>query len=242
MPRNSKAYAPVPNEQILEETRLKIGIARTHLEGLGEFGITADWIDELAAAADEAEQLPTHAQQLSEQKSLTAAKDAALARCIQWGRKLRLRMNLAFDGKAAKGMQFPSKEFRDCDRNESKLIALMPSLIELARQHSPDLASAGQTSADITQGETLHSQLKAANETQEHYKFSRSATTSQRRQAFLNLYEKVLRLNQIGQMVYGTDTPQGRLFRSNWGSNKTTPQDTANDAPTPQNEPEDSVS
>ena len=128
-------------------------------------------------------------------------------------------------------MQFPAKAFRGCDRNESKTIALMPSLIELARQHATALSELGQTDTDIAQGETLHSQLKAANEAQEQYKFSRPTVTSQRRQAFLHLYEKVLRLNRIGQTVYGADTPQGRLFRSNWGSSKTTKDDTPETAP-----------
>jgi hypothetical protein len=149
-------------------------------------------------------------------KSLTAAKNAALEACIDWGRKLRYRMQLTFAKKPPVGMQFPSQEWRNSEANESRMIALMPSLIEIARQHQDALKSFGQAEADINEGEKLLANLKAANEAQEQYKFGRSAITAKRRQAFRKLYDGVNRINQTGQMVYGSDTVDGLLFRSNW--------------------------
>lgn len=87
---------PVPSDRILEETRLKIAIARQHLEALQTFGLTAAWLDQLEATANETETIATYVQQLEEQKSLTVVKDEILAQCLQWGRNLRLRMELAF--------------------------------------------------------------------------------------------------------------------------------------------------
>lgn len=209
---------PGTNERILEEVRLKLALAREHLNALAEFGLTAEWLNELESAADAAEMLPTYEMQMGEMRSLTAAKDEALAECVQWGRKLRYRMQLAFADKTPTGMQFPVNDWRAAERNESKAIATFPSLIQLARQHATLLASVGQTEATITQGEELFTTLKAANEAQEQYKYSRTTITNERREAFERLYEGILRINQTGQMVYGKDTARGNLFRSNWSS------------------------
>jgi hypothetical protein len=210
---------PAPAEEILEETRLKIAIARQHLNRLQEFGMTEAWLNELEAAANEAETIPSFTQQREELKSLTAAKEAAVTACIEWGRKLRYRMQLAFENKPPIGIQFPTQEWRSSEQNESRLIVLFPSLITMAKQHQVALATVGQQESDIEQGRKLLTQLKAANEAQEQYKFSRTTVTAKRRQAFRQLYDGVNRINQMGQMVYGADTADGLQFRSIWRSN-----------------------
>ncbi|NJL82397.1 MAG: hypothetical protein HC890_04520 [Chloroflexaceae bacterium] len=216
---------PAPNDRILEEARLKVALARQYLESLKEFGLTADWLNELEAACDRAEVLPTYEIQTGELKSLTAAKEAALDACVQWGRKLRYRLQLAFAETPSTGMQFPANDWRAAERNESRMISLFPSLLQLARQHGTVLATAGQTEAAIAEGETLLAALKAANETQEQYKYSRTTATNQRRRAFQGLYEGILRINQTGQMVFGRDSAEGNLFRSNWPARRRTTED-----------------
>lgn len=203
---------------ILEETRLKIAIAKQHLDTLKDFGMTQQWIDDLEKQADEAEQIISNSQQLEELKSLTSAKNIALEACVEWANKLRLRLDLAFKDKPPTGMQFPVKDFRQSRQSESKMITLMPSLIQISKQHQSLLKTVGQTEAVIQEGETLLTQLKATNEAQEQYKFSRPTITSQRRQLFKDLYDKVNEINRIGQTIYGTDSPDGLPFRSNWPS------------------------
>lgn len=220
----SDSKVPLPYDLILEETRLKLAIAKQHLNDLKDFGMTQKWLDDLEQQANEAEQIITNRQQLEELKSLTIAKDIALDACVEWANKLRLRMDLAFKDKSPTGMQFPAKEFRQARKNESKMIALMPSLISIAKQHQTLLKTIGQTSEVIKEGETLLNQLKAANEAQEEYKFSRPTITAQRRQLFKKLYDSVNEINRIGQTIYGTDSPEGLQFRSNWPSH--TPSET----------------
>ncbi|NJL82544.1 MAG: hypothetical protein HC890_05530 [Chloroflexaceae bacterium] len=99
-------------DRILEEARLKIALARQHLQDLAEFGLSEDWLQALSAIADGAEEMPSPARQTGELKSLTAARDAALGACVQWVRKLRLRLQLAFDQQPPSGMQFPAQEWR----------------------------------------------------------------------------------------------------------------------------------
>ncbi len=207
----------IPYDRILEEARLKIAIARQHLEALSTYGLTAAWIDDLEATADATQTIPPFGQQQGELKSLTAVKNAILRECVQWGQQLRLRLELAFEQHPPTGMQFPTQEWRESRRNDARMIALMPSLIKLARQHAPILATTGQTATDLAQGQALYQQLKAANEAQEQYKFARTTTTTQRRELYRKLYAGVNRINQLGQAVYGSETPNGQLFRSNWG-------------------------
>jgi FlaA1/EpsC-like NDP-sugar epimerase len=125
-------------------------------------------------------------------------------------------MQLTFANKSPIGMQFPSQEWRNSEANESRMIALILSLIEISKQHQEALKKFGQTEEGIKEGEKLLANLKTANEAQEQYKFGRSTITAKRRQAFRKLYDGVNRINQTGQMVYGADTADGLLFHSNW--------------------------
>jgi superfamily I DNA and/or RNA helicase len=229
MANSAETPLSVPNEQILEETRLKLAIARERLKDLQSFGLTEAWLKDLETAADEAERILPYNQQQEELKSLTAAKNAALEACIDWGRQLRYRMQLVFANTTPVGMQFPSQEWRNSERNESRMIALIPSLIEIAKQHQDALNSFGQTEADIIEGEKLLANLKAANEAQEQYKFGRTTITAERRKVFRKLYDGVNRINKTGQIVYGVDSAQGLLFRSNWrtGSQQESTENTA---------------
>ena len=212
---------PAPADRILEETRLKIAIARQHLNDLGEFGLTSAWLDDLESQTNEAETFTTYTRQREELKALTTAKDAALADCIQWGRRLRLRLELAFEDRPASGPQFPARDWRESERSETRLIALFPNLLELARQQAFALAPVGQTDADLADGERRFAALKQANEAQEQYKLTRTSVTAQRCERFAQLYNSVNRINKIGQTVFGDDPSTAVLFRSNWQQGET---------------------
>lgn len=206
----------VPLDQLLEEARLKLAIVRERVEDLKTFGITAEWIDQFEADIATAVSYPSFDQQRTELKALTAAKDAKLQECVQWGRKLRFRMSIVAQGKPTTVMQFPSKEWNQAEKNESRLITLFPTLLQLATSHATALVEAGQTEADLTLGETLLEELVAANQTQEEYNLKRTGVTAERRTAYRKLYDTVNRINKSGQLIYGTDTAEGRLFRSAW--------------------------
>lgn len=218
MTQSSGNNLPASQERILEETRLKIAIARQHLNALGKFGLTAEWIDQLEATADRVEAMPAYTDQLNQQKLLTAQKDAALVDYTEWGRTLRLRMELAFGRNSTEFSQFPAQRFRDSERNESKAILLIPTLLRVMQQYGQKLATVGYTQADLDEGEAIQARLKATNEAQEEYKAVRTTVSSQRRQIYGELVTGVQRINQIGQAVYRSDDPNHKLFRSNWGS------------------------
>ena len=229
--------APIPAERILEETRLKLALARDRVASLADFGITAEWLDTLAADIDAALAIPSYERQLAELQQLTAAKDARLAECLQWARQLRFRFEIVAKGNLLPSNPFPSRNLTQCDRNESKLIALMPTLLQLARTHAEALATAGQTEEIIATGDRHLADLVAANQAQEEYNLNRTAVTAQRRAAFNKLYDAVNRINRTGQMVYGPDTADGNLFASNWRRGSSTTETPNEGTETPIAEP-----
>jgi hypothetical protein len=208
---------PIPIDRILEETRLKLAIAEEHLSDLSSFGINQEWLNQLQKNIDAAVAIPILETQLAELKELTAIKDAKLAECLEWGQKLRLRIDLATKDKKLKGIEFPSKIWTQSQRNESKLITFFPTLINLAKTYAKALATVGQTPEEIKAGETMLQELIEANQNQEEYKLKRTNVTADRQSAYRILYDSVNRINQVGQMVYNDDEANKRLFRSNWG-------------------------
>ncbi len=206
----------VPINQILEESRLKVAVARDHMEQLGRFGISSEWLDQVEQEIARAQSTPSYNEQLDRLKSLTVAKNAKLADCGQWGRELRLRLELVYGKKGTPPMPFPAKEWAQSERNESKMITLFPRLIKIATTQAEDLSQAGQTDADIAQGSQLLQDLIKTNQAQEEYNLLRTQETAQRRAIFRRLYDAVNRINQVGQMVYTEDPSTQRLFRSNW--------------------------
>jgi hypothetical protein len=109
-----------PLDRILEEARLKIAIAQSHLEALTSFGITQDWLDQFQVDINTIADIPTFDLQKTQLKQLTTAKDVKLDECKEWGRQLRLRMTLATTDKKLKGVEFSNKTWNDCQQNESR--------------------------------------------------------------------------------------------------------------------------
>ncbi|MGK7931312.1 MAG: hypothetical protein AB4041_07750 [Microcystaceae cyanobacterium] len=212
----SNANVPVPNDRILEEANLKIALAKKYLTKLSTFGITKQWIGQMQQDIDEVTTIPSFELQKTELKELTGDKDDKLAECVEWGRILRTRMSLAVADNLLKNVEFPRSSWTECERNESKLIAFMPTLIQLAKNHGKALVTVGQTSEFITQGEQLYDELCQANQAQEAYNIQRKAVTRNRQKAFRSLYDKVNRINKIGQIVFKDDDSTQVLFESSW--------------------------
>ena len=212
----TKNNSSISYSRILEETRLKLALAREHFDTLESYGLTHEELDKLEAAANEAEQFPSYEYQQGQLRSLTEIKDKFLAEYVTWGRQLRTRMELAFSKGAAPTTPFPARAFGASHVCESKAIALFPTLLRVAEDNRKELATAGFQESDLETAEQIFENLKSANEAQEAYKVRSTAITQQRRLAYRALYERVQRIIKIGQAVYGYKTPNGQLFRSNW--------------------------
>jgi hypothetical protein len=218
---------PAPLDRILEEARLKIAIAKERLNDLSTFGIDQQWINQFQKDIDTAVSFPIYEEQLGDLKQLTSAKDAKLTECMEWGQKLRLRIELATKQKQLINVNFPSNRWTEAKRNESKLIRLFPALIGLAKTYAEVLAKVGQTPAEIKAGEQLLNDLIKANQTQEEYKIKRTQVTSDRRIAYRKLYDGVNTINKVGQMVYADNPSVALLFASSW-STSSSPSDPEN--------------
>ncbi|MGK7931760.1 MAG: hypothetical protein AB4041_10045 [Microcystaceae cyanobacterium] len=213
---NSGLSAPL--DKILEEARLKIAIAKERINDLSIFGIDQQWIEQFEEDIETAVSFPIYEEQIDNLKQLTTAKDAKLTECMEWGQKLRLRIELATKQNQLTNVNFPSNRWTEAKRNESKLIRLFPALIGLAKTYAEVLAKVGQTTEEIETGEQLLDDLIKANQTQEEYKIKRTQVTSDRRVAYRKLYDGVNTINKVGQTVYADNPSVALLFASSWSS------------------------
>ena len=203
-------------ETILSVAKTTLANARTHLTALAEFGVTAATLDQFGAAIQSAEVLSRETQHRIELKDLTHDKEEALDACFQWGRKLRVRLQLAFGKNSAQARSFPSKDFQNAINSEHTMMALMEALISLANKYQTELASFGQTPELLAQGSELLNELRAADTAQELKKDTKKQSTQDRYQQFKNLYDTVTRLNRIGRLVFENDPANLALFESKW--------------------------
>jgi len=212
---------PATLDRILEEARLKTAIALEHLKALNSFGITQEWLDRMEVDINTVMEIPTFDLQKTELKQFTAAKDAKLNECKEWGKQLKLRMTLAVADKKLKGVEFPNKTWNDCQQSESKLIVFFPTLIELAKVNAKALEAIGQTQEYIYQGEQLLKDLIIANQAQEEYNIKRKGITIDRQEIYRRLYDNVNRINRVGQMVFSDNEVIKVLFSSSWNQGTT---------------------
>ncbi len=218
----SNTHIPIPSDRILEEANLKLALAKKHLKALSNFGLTQQWINQMQDEIDTVMTIPSFDLQKAELKALTATKDQKLTECVEWGRTLRLRMDLATSDNQLKNVEFPRSRWSECEKNESKLITFFPTLINLAKTYTQALATVGQTPEYLKQGEKLLKELAEANQAQEEYNIERKTVTVRRKTIYRSLYDKINRINQIGQMVFKNDPEIKVLFESSWSQDHTT--------------------
>jgi len=190
--------------------------ARTNLTALAEFGVTAATLEQFGAAIQTAEALSRETQHRIELKDLTHDKEEALDACFQWGRKLRVRLQLAFGKNSSQARSFPSKDFQNAINSEHTMMAVMEALISLANKYQAELAGFGQTPELLAQGSEFLNELRAADTAQELKKDTKKQSTQDRYQQFKNLYDTVTRLSRIGRLVFENDPANLALFESKW--------------------------
>jgi hypothetical protein len=205
-------------ETILSVARTTLANARANLTALAEFGVTAATLDQFGAAIQTAEALSRETQQRIELKDLTQTKEDAMDACYQWGRKLRLRLQLAFGKSSAEARLFPAKDFQNAVNSEHAMMAVMDVLIDLADKYKTELAAFGQTPELLAQGRDLLNDLRTADSAQELKKDTKKQSTQDRYQQFKNLYDTVNRINRIGRLVFENDPATLTLFETKWPS------------------------
>ncbi len=165
-----------------------------------------------------AESLPGEVQNRIELKDLTHDKEEALDSCYQWGRKLRVRLQLAFGKDSSQAKLFPSKDFQNAVNSENKMMSVMEVLISLSDKYKTELADFGQTPEILAQGPAFLANLREADSAQEVKKDEKRQATQDRYQQFKNLYDTVIKINRIGRLVFENDPAHLALFESKWPS------------------------
>ncbi len=201
---------------ILSVAKTTLASGRSTVATLAEFGITAISLDAFEADIGQAEALPREANQRVQLRYLTHYKDDALFVCEQWGKKLRMRLELAFGRGSHELGTFPAKQFNAAESSENAMMSVMPLLIELADKHQAVLADHGQTPEILAQGPTVLADLRTADAAQEVRKVEKLQATQARYELFLRLYDTITRINKVGRLVFRDDPVHLALFESKW--------------------------
>lgn len=206
----------ITEESILSVSKTTLSNARVNLTALAEFGVTETMLNQFDADIQAAEVLPGEKQQKIELGDLTQQKTGALDACYQWGRKLRMRLQLAFGKDSPQAKSFPGKDFQNAVHSENKMMSVMKVLISLAEKYQTELIPVGQTPEILSEGSELLKNLQTADSRQELQKDTRKQATQGRQQQFKNLYEMINKINNIGRMVFKDDPARLTLFASKW--------------------------
>ncbi|MBD2102967.1 hypothetical protein [Leptolyngbya sp. FACHB-261] len=199
-------------EALLEEAKTKLDIARERISDLAYMGITEQWLDQFQASITAYEAQPNPATMLRHQKAFTALKDTLLQQAADWGDTLRDRCHLAFS--SSPHDPFPHSGFRAARHNESKMLMVLPALIDLASDHASTLIRFGQPSDYAAKGQALRDRLDSLNREQEKAKLKRKNTTANRRQAIQDVHANLRYLNRAGLATYRKQPNERALFRS----------------------------
>ncbi len=201
---------------ILSVAKTTLANARSTATALAEFGVTDESLNAFESNIQQAEALPGETQERIELRDLTTDKDEALDACYQWGRKLRVRLQLAFGRTSAQAQSFPSKEFNAAVSSENTMMSVMEVLIALADKHNAELTDYGQSAEILAQGSQLLAALRAADAVQEVRKDAKRQATLTRYELFLQLYDTIVRISKIGRLVFENDPVHLALFESKW--------------------------
>lgn len=201
---------------ILSVSKTTLSNARNTVSALADFGVTEEKLNQFAADIQAAEDLPGETQNRIELRELTHQKEEALDNCYQWGRNLRVRLQLAFGKDSSQANSFPSKAFNEAINSENAMMPVMEILIRLAGKYQTELAEFGQTPEILARGGELLTSLRESDSVQEVKKDEKRQATQERYQKFKNLYDTVNKINKVGRMVFANDPVHYALFESKW--------------------------
>jgi hypothetical protein len=203
-------------ETILSVAKTTLTNARNNVAALSDFGITEESLNEFDTEIQAAEALPGETQNRIELGDLTHDKEEALDACYQWGRKFRVRLQLAFGKDSAQAKSFPSKDFQNAVNSENTMMTTMEILISLADKYKTELTKYGQTPEILAQGTEFLTNLRETDSAQETRKDEKKQATKDRYQQFKNLYDTIIKVNRVGRLVFENDPAHLALFESKW--------------------------
>ena len=202
--------------EILSNSKKTLKLAKVNISALSLFGISNDIINNFEAKITEAENLLNENFQKIELKELTYKKNQVLQDCYNWGRKLAIRIEIAFGKKSENMRNFPSKELLKAQKNEDKMLILMATLIKISQKYLHKLKDYGQNIDEIQKGINLKDNLFQSNNQQELKKEDKKRLTKLRKETFLKLYETVNNINKIGRIHFINEPAQKELFSCPW--------------------------
>ncbi|MBN2090104.1 hypothetical protein JW964_10835 [candidate division KSB1 bacterium] len=205
-----------PEPVILSVAQVIEANARNHVERFATFGITETFLNQFHAKIQQGESMPNDLANRLELKGFTVEKDRILAASYQWGKELRVRIETVFGKRSPEYAAFPNKVFSQAGNSETRLLPIFGFLISLAEKYQNELAIMGQTPAVLENGRHLLNALQGANLAQETKKVEKTVSNEERKRLFLELFETVNKISQVGKLLFKNDPPRLVLFKKPW--------------------------
>lgn len=124
---------------VLSVAKTALANARSTVTALSEFGITDESLNQFEGKINAAEALPGETLNRIELRAFTGSKDETLELCYSWGRKLDVRLEMAFGKGSTEAKSFPSKQFSEAERNENKMMTVLEVVIASLKKIKPHL-------------------------------------------------------------------------------------------------------
>lgn len=203
-------------ELIITSSRLALVHVRAHASVFQAFGFDEAHLNTFEGKVNDAAALAGNMQNTIDLMLLTSTKDQMLEACFEWGRTLRLRMELAFGKSSVEMRAFPSKAFQNARHSEAAMMPVMEVMLRLVTQHQTVLTAKGQPASTAADGAALLQQLREADLQQETKKGAKKSATEERHFKFTELYDEVNRICRIGKLAFQNEPAIAVLFESPW--------------------------
>lgn len=167
-------------------------------------------------------------------EDLTNKKDHKLGQCVDYCVDVRKRLKLAYGTGSPEHRSFPSKEFEEARKSETRMLSVMEIVLDLVQKHKKQLMERGMTKQEIARGPELRQELREANAVQERQKDLNKAENAHRQRNLILLYEATQEISDSGSLAFKDDPEKRRLFENPWPSTSSSPEE-----PEEPEEPED---
>ncbi len=167
--------------------------------------VTEAYPASIKAAINEVKAIPTDQVIIDEMAELTKNVNDALAACNKCYRTISFFVRKAFPENKSIQNQFGLNDIANVRYNDSKMILFFNDVAKVVNKYWSDLVEAGCNEAVLQGLEALGNKLQEANTRQELFKKERGVITSQRIDKLNQLYNLLVPISQISQIIFADD-------------------------------------
>lgn len=201
----------IPDANLIEFGEMVAEKLPEDIEELHNFDrtITEAYPASIRSAINEVKSIPTDQVIIDEMAALTKNVNDALAACNKCYRTISFFVRKAFPHNQSIQNQFGLNDIANVRYNDSKMILFFNDVAKVVNKYRTELVEAGCNDSVLESLDEIGNNLKNANTKQELFKKERGVITSQRVEKLNQLYNLLVPISQISQIIFSDD--QARL-------------------------------